>query len=193
MLRPDFPIKTERLDLRPFAPSDLTALHAYLADPEVHRYVYSEAPADVDGTREMLARREERAALRRAGDALQLAIVVRRTGELVGEVVLGWPSPEHRQGEIGYLLHPDHRGHGYATEAAAAMLHLGFGHLDLHRIYARLDARNTASARVPQRLGMRREAHLRENEFVKGEWTDELIYGVLAAEWRAVQGQEVTR
>ena len=65
------------------------------------------------------------------------------------------------------------------------MLRLGFEELDLHRIVGRLDARNTASARVLERLGMRLEAHLRENEFVKGEWVSELIYAVLAGEWRS--------
>ncbi|WP_204035554.1 GNAT family N-acetyltransferase, partial [Micromonospora qiuiae] len=185
MLTPDLPLRTERLDLRPFQPSDLADLHAYFADPALHRYLYTEASADLDGTREVLVRRQERTVLRDQGDAIQLAAVERRTGRLVGDVLLAWVSPEHRQGEIGYLLHPECRGHGYATEAAAAMLALGFEQFDLHRIVGRLDARNTASARVLERLGMRREAHLRENEFVKGEWADEVIYAQLAREWRA--------
>ncbi|PZG23045.1 GNAT family N-acetyltransferase [Micromonospora craterilacus] len=185
MLTPDLPLKTERLELRPFRPSDLADLHGYFADPAAHRYLYSEAPADLDGTRAVLARRQERTALRDKGDAIQLAAVLRRTGQLVGDVVLAWAEPEHRQGEIGYLLHPDHRGHGYATEAATAMLALAFDRFDLHRVVGRLDARNTASARVLERLGMRREAHLRENEFVKGEWADEVIYAMLARDWRA--------
>ena len=65
------------------------------------------------------------------------------------------------------------------------MLRIGFEELGLHRIAGRLDARNEASARVLERLGMRREAHLVENEFVKGEWTDELVYAMLEQEWRA--------
>jgi len=87
-------------------------------------------------------------------------------------------------------MHPDHRGHGYATEAAAAMLGLGFEGLGLHRIVGRLDARNDASARVLERLGMRREAHFVENEFVKGEWCDELVYAMLASEWQASPGSQ---
>ena len=63
------------------------------------------------------------------------------------------------------------------------MLAIGFDGLGLHRIVGRLDARNRASARVLERLGMRREAHLVENEHVKGEWTDELVYALLAREW----------
>jgi RimJ/RimL family protein N-acetyltransferase len=65
------------------------------------------------------------------------------------------------------------------------LLRLGFDELGLHRIVGRLDARNAASARLLQRLGMRSEAHLVENEYVKGEWTDEAVYALLASEWRA--------
>ncbi len=63
------------------------------------------------------------------------------------------------------------------------MLRLGFDDLGLHRIIGRCDARNTASARLMERLGMRREAHFRENEWFKGEWGDELIYAMLDREW----------
>ncbi|MFI7081740.1 GNAT family N-acetyltransferase [Micromonospora sp. NPDC049903] len=184
MFTPDLPIETERLHLRAFQPADVTELHAYFGDPAVHRYLYSEAPADLDGTREALARRQQRTALREQGDSIQLAVVLRETGQLVGEVLLIWTSEEHRQGEIGYLLNPGHRGRGYATEAARTMLALAFDRCDLHRVVGRLDARNTASAQVLTRLGMRREAHLRENEYVKGEWADEVIYAMLAREWR---------
>jgi RimJ/RimL family protein N-acetyltransferase len=73
------------------------------------------------------------------------------------------------------------------------MLRLGFEDLGLHRILGRLDARNTASAKLLERLGMRREAHIVENEFVKGEWTDELLYGLLAREWAARGGATEVR
>jgi len=89
------------------------------------------------------------------------------------------------QGELGWVVHPNHASRGYATEAALAMLRLGFDHYGLHRISARLDARNAASARVCEKLGMRREALLRENEWIKGEWTDEAVYALLRSEWDA--------
>ena len=70
------------------------------------------------------------------------------------------------------------------------MLHLAFDDLGLHRVFARVDARNTASARLAARLGMRQEAHLVENEWFKGEWTDELDFALLSREWpsRALDG-----
>jgi RimJ/RimL family protein N-acetyltransferase len=67
------------------------------------------------------------------------------------------------------------------------LLRLGFEGLGLHRIVARCDARNTASARVMERNGMRREAHLLQNQFLKGEWIDELIYAILRGDWEARQ------
>ncbi|GAA4570756.1 GNAT family protein [Micromonospora coerulea] len=185
MLLPDLPLRTDRLDLRLFTADDFAALHAYQSRADVTRYLYF-PPNDEAASREALARKRARVALRAPGDVLNLAIVVRATGELVGDVLLIWTSAEHRQGEIGYVLHPDHTGHGYATEAARELLRLGFDGLGLHRIVGRLDARNAASARVLTRLGMRHEAHLVQNEFVKGEWTDEAVYALLAAEWRAV-------
>ncbi|MGC5019559.1 GNAT family N-acetyltransferase [Micromonospora sp. DT47] len=185
MLVPDLPVRTERLDLRAFTPADLPALHSYRSRADVTRYLLF-AAEDEATTRATLATKCRRTALRAEGDVLCLAVVVRRTGTLVGDVVLTWTSAAHRQGEIGYVFHPDHAGRGYATEAARAMLRLGFDELDLHRIVGRLDARNTASARLLQRLGMRREAHLRENECVKGEWADEAVYALLAREWRAL-------
>jgi RimJ/RimL family protein N-acetyltransferase len=106
---------------------------------------------------------------------------------MIGDAMLHWSSRQHQSGEIGFALHPDHHGHGYATEAARALVDYGFGEVGLHRIIGRLEARNLASARVLEKLGMRREALLIENEFVKGEWQSEIVYAILEREWRALQ------
>lgn len=183
MLKPDYPIHTDRLLLRPLTLDDLDAVHAYESRPDVARYLYWE-PRDLDAVRTFLTKKITRTALHDEGDALDLAITLRDSGRLIGNGLLMWTSKEHRQGEIGYVLHPDHHGHGYATEAGRALLSLGFDGLGLHRIAGRIDGRNTASARVLAKLGMRREAHLIQNEYVKGEWTDEVIYAMLATEWK---------
>ncbi|MGW2012001.1 GNAT family N-acetyltransferase [Streptomyces nigrescens] len=180
---PAYPIRTERLDLRPVTDDDFAAIHAYQHLPEVCRYLYW-GPHDEAASRASVADKATRTTLRASGDFLQLAVVVRETGTLVGDVTFVWNSREHRQGGIGYVFHPTHTGHGYATEASRALLKLGFEELQLHRIQAELDGRNTASARLLERLGMRREGHLRENEFLDGEWSDEVIYAMLAREWR---------
>ena len=187
MLRPEYPLETDRLLLRPYGDDDLHALHEIERLEETARYLYN-PPLDVDATGALLDRRKALTAIDEEHDGLFLAAVLKETGQLIGHVNLEVVSRDHRQGEIGYVLHPDHQGRGYATEAAAVMLRLGFEELDLHRIVGRLDARNVASASVLERLGMRREAHLRENEFVKGEWCDELVYAILASEWRERRG-----
>jgi RimJ/RimL family protein N-acetyltransferase len=114
-----------------------------------------------------------------------LAVLLRDTGELIGEVNLAWLSEAQRGGEFGFVFNPAFHGRGYATEAAVQMLRLGFEELGLHRIIGRCEARNEASARLMAKLGMRREAHFVRNEFVKGEWNDEVVYAMLGEEWAA--------
>ncbi|WP_078894028.1 GNAT family N-acetyltransferase [Streptomyces sp. CT34] len=186
---PDYPLRTERLDLRPVRLDDFAAVHAYQRLPEVCRYLYS-SPRDEAASRAWVSDMATRTTLRESGDSLRLAVVVRETGALVGDVSFVYTSRRHRQGRIGYVFHPDHTGHGYATEASRALLKLGFEDLRLHRIQAELDGRNTASARLLERLGMRREGHLRENEFLDGAWSDEVIYAMLAREWRAQRDRQ---
>jgi RimJ/RimL family protein N-acetyltransferase len=186
MFEPGYPIRTERLLLRPYAHGDVDALYAYQRLPEVHRYLYTE-PRTRSEMEALVAARADPAALAEAGQGIPLVADLAQTGELVGDCVLFWRSLEHKQGEVGYVFNPAYHGRGLATEAVCALLRLGFEGLGLHRIAGHLDARNTASARVLERAGLRREAHLVENEFVKGEWTDELIYAMLRSEWAARQ------
>jgi len=182
----DLPLTTERLDLRPFEQGDFDVLVEIQSRPEVARYLYWE-PRGPDEVRQVLERKIAHRSLEQEGDVLELAVVDRATRDMVGDVVLMWRSAEHRQGEVGYTLHPRHQGHGYATESARRMLQLGFEQLGLHRIVGRLEPRNTASARVLERLGMRREAHLLENEWVKDEWQSEQVYAMLDREWQALR------
>jgi RimJ/RimL family protein N-acetyltransferase len=182
VFRPDYPVRTARLDLRPFEARDLDALFAIRSRPEVARYLLT-GPLDRDGVRDLLKRMANETQLREQGQRLAFAAVRRDTGTVIGDLVLMWRSAEHRMGEIGYSLHPDHQGQGFAVEASEALLRLGFEGLGLHRIIGRCDARNRPSARVLERLGMRREAHFVSNEMIKGEWTDELVYALLEDEW----------
>jgi RimJ/RimL family protein N-acetyltransferase len=184
MARPDFPLRTARLNLRPYVADDLDALYDIQSRPEVTRYLLYDV-RNRDQVRGILEQRIQADGPER--DAVDLAVVLPDTGALIGDVVLFLRSKENRQGEIGYLFHPDYGGRGYATEAARMLLRLGFEDYGLHRIIGRIDARNTASARVLERLGMRREAHFVQNEIVKGEWSDEVVYAMLEDEWRSQQ------
>jgi RimJ/RimL family protein N-acetyltransferase len=182
--RPEYPIRTRRLLLRPYRPGDTDAVYAYHRLPETARYLENE-PMSRAEAKALVTRRVGSSTLAGVGEVLNLVVELARTRRLVGDCVLFWCG--EGQAEVGYVLHPDHWGHGYATEAVGALLRLGFEDLGLHRIGARCDARNTASARVMERSGMRHEAHLVQSEFIKNEWTDELIYAILRSEWAARQ------
>jgi RimJ/RimL family protein N-acetyltransferase len=181
-LRPAYPIQTPRLLLRPLEHSDAGELLAYLSLPEVCRYVPFEPMTREDVTTRIQGAWSNRE-LDDEGQSLKLGVFLRATGDLIGDVILFWHSRQHRGGEIGYVFNPAAAGHGYATEAAHALLHLSFDDLGLRRVIARLDARNDASTQVLRRLGMRQEAHLVQNEWFKGQWGDELNFAILADEW----------
>jgi RimJ/RimL family protein N-acetyltransferase len=134
--------------------------------------------------RAMIAERLDRVALEQGGDHLSLVVTLQEDPDTpIGTAMLRWVSEEHAQGEVGYVLHPDQQGKGYATELTRTLVDLGFRETELHRIFGRLDARNKASQRVLEKAGMRVEAHLVENEWVKGEWTSEIVCAVLRTEW----------
>jgi RimJ/RimL family protein N-acetyltransferase len=185
VLKPEYPLETARLLLRPLEPGDVDAMHAYQSRPDVCRYVPYE-PRSREVIAERLADPEKtRSTLEEAGQVIDIAVVRKDTGELIGDVVLFWHSAEHRGGELGYVINPDHAGQGFATEAATALLELAFDGLGLHRVIGRIDARNDASAAVLRRIGMRQEAVLVENEWFKGEWCTEIDFAILESEWRA--------
>jgi RimJ/RimL family protein N-acetyltransferase len=182
-LRPTYPVRTDRLALRPFVVDDIEAMLAYRGRADVCRYLPFE-PQD----RASLLERFSGPALSRSdltaeGQALTLGAWRRDTGELAGDVILFLRSERDRGGEIGWVFDPSHGGRGLATEAARTVLDLAFGDLGLHRVEARLDARNERSAALCERLGMRREAHFVGNEWFKGAWSDLLVYGLLTTEW----------
>jgi RimJ/RimL family protein N-acetyltransferase len=182
VLKPDYPIRTARLVLREFTESDLDTLHAYHSLPEVARFLLWEARTREESERS-LRFRIEHPTIEKEGDGVVFA--VEHDGELIGEVNLRWLSAEHGSGELGFIFDPRHHGHGYAREAATEVLRMAFEQLGLHRVIGRADARNTASGKLMERLGMRKEAHFVKNEIVKGEWADEVVYAMLEEEWEA--------
>ena len=187
MFRPTAPIRTARLLLRPFSAADLDDVWSYQRLPEVTRHLRYE-PRNREQSRESLGRMIRERELVKEGDCLSLAVVWPEVGAVVGHVELVWLSEQKRRGELGWIFHPRYQGRGLATEAARELLRLGFDELALHRISARCAAENVASARVMERLGMRREAHFVESELVKGAWRDELVYAMLRREWDELSG-----
>lgn len=183
---PDYPIATARLRLRPFTRGDVDAVYAYRGREDVARYLF-DPPLSREECALAIQQRIGQIGLESEGDRIILAVELAGSGVLAGEVSLIWRSAEARQGELGWIFHPDHQGHGYAGEAASALLDLAFGKADLHRVYARCDAANTPSWRLMERIGMRREAHFREHARFKGGWDEEFYYAILRREWLALR------
>jgi RimJ/RimL family protein N-acetyltransferase len=155
VLHPTYPIEPARLHLRPLVEADFEDFYTYDSMPDVAGYLYWE-PRGPAESREAFELHLHRTALENEGDALVLGIVWREVGKVVGHVSLGWVSSDHQSGEIGFIVNPDYQGHGLGMEAAEVMLGLGFDGLRLHRIFGQCDGRNLSSARLMERLGMRR-------------------------------------
>ena len=176
------PILTERLVLRRFAAGDLDAYHAYHSLPETARFLPGEAKSYTKSMESV--GKYANFVFEKEGDWICLAIEAADSPGLLGEVVLKW-LPGCGQAEIGWSLAPEARGRGVATEAAGALLKLGFGELHFHRINAKLDALNTASAALCERLRMRLESTQVDKWHYKGRWATEVVYAMLESEWKS--------
>ena len=176
-------LETARLILRPFKEADLAAFAAYRSDPEVARYQGWETPYTLEQAaaflREMQSTRPGT-----PGAWYQLAIERKSTPGLIGDCAFHILAHDPRQAEIGFSLASAFQGQGYAAEAVHRLLDYLFTGLELHRVTATCDAENHASARLLERVGMRREGHFIENIWFKGAWGNEYAYAVLQAEWK---------
>jgi len=177
----DVNLETGRLLLRRFRPEDAGGLAAYRSDRDVARYQSWAAPLSTEEAVRIVGELAD-------GDPgrpgwFQYAVVTRAEGDLIGDVGV---NRHHNgmQAEIGFTLARPWWRRGYASEAVGRVLQRLFGDEGLHRVSAECDARNAASARLLDRLGFRREGLRRSHTWIKGEWTDDLLFGLLADEWR---------
>jgi RimJ/RimL family protein N-acetyltransferase len=176
-------ISTERLVLRRFRPGDADTLAAYRSAPDVAAYQSWDAPYSVERARYAIETMAE------ADPAepgwFQYAVEVKAGRAHIGDVGVNL-NDNRRQAEIGYTIAPERQGCGYATEAVRAVLERLFTVQGLHKVSAECDARNVASARLLERVGFVREGLLRQHTWIKGEWTDDLLYGLLEEDFFGV-------
>jgi RimJ/RimL family protein N-acetyltransferase len=180
-----WPRRTNRLLLRRATGEDVDAIGAIRAIEGVSEWL------TVDG--------HDRAVLDahlRRGERLSATLVVEAGDTIIGDLMfkdqVAWTQAEvadqaaGTQAELGWVIHPEHTGHGYATEAVEELLRLGFEVLRLRRLVAECFADNEASWRLMERIGMRREVHTRRDSLHRsGRWLDAYGYAMLADEWRA--------
>jgi RimJ/RimL family protein N-acetyltransferase len=189
-----WPVRTARLVLRPTVPRDAEAIHAYRSRPDVVRYLGHE-PLDLDGVRQRLADHAARTEL----PVLDLSVLDAASGTLVGDAVLGLrhagARPSRRaevlrtEAWIGYCVAPAWAGRGLATEVATALLEIAFAGLGLRRVVANAYTEHRASCRVLEKVGLRREATLRQVVLTEdGRWLDDNAYAILRSEWQDRSG-----
>lgn len=179
----DVRIETERLVIRELRDDDWRALYDVESRPEVNRYQAYDAHTE-QASRELIARAQVEAA-REPRVVYELAVTRRGEDRLIGRGGFKRSGHELLIGELWCVLAPAEHGQGLVTEAARAVIVLAFDRLGMHRLFGDCDPRNAASARLMERLGMRREAHHVQNLWAKDGWCDSWIYALLADEWRA--------
>ena len=176
-------LSTNRLVLRPFTEADLPAFAAYRSDPEVARYQSWSPPYSMDAARAFLEQMS-RAVPGTPGTWFQLAMERHAQPGIIGDCAFQVLPEDALQAQIGFTLSPAFQRQGYASEAVRELVSFLFAEFKLHRITAICDAKNLASARLLERIGMRREGQYRENVWFKGAWGDEYLYAILDREWR---------
>src|SRR5215472_7927805 len=174
----------ERVLLRRFRPADVADFVAYRSRAEVARFQSWDAPYPREEG-ERFVRQLMKEHPDTPGEWFQFAVALRPAGQLIGDCAALPHADDPRQCEIGFTIAGEHQGHGYATEAVRLLLDYLFATRGKHRIIAYCDARNAASIALLERLAMRREGHLRESTWAKGEWTDDLVYALLHHEWHS--------
>ncbi|SRR5579875_88200 len=177
-------VVTARLRLRPFSGADADSLFALQSNPHVLRYWDSPPWTERERAEQFITACRQ---MEEEGTGVRLAMDRLPDGAFIGWCSLRW-NPVHRKASLGYCLDDAAWGHGYATEAAGCLLAWAFETLDLNRVQAVTDTRNTASARVLEKLGFVREGTLREDCIVSGQVSDSWVYGLLRREWRPSTG-----
>ncbi len=173
-------IETNRLILREIIENDWMAIHSYTSIPEISKYAQWGPNTEEDSKQYVVDVLQMQRTEPRVG--YELAICLKGEHTLIGGA--GIHLKDSTNAELGYVLHPAHQGNGYITEVCLALLETGFEQLGVHRIYATCRPQNTASEKVMQRIGMKREGLLREHWYYKGAYHDSLLYSILENEYQ---------
>lgn len=178
-------LSATRVVIRRFRHEDAEPFAAYRSHPSVARYQSWTPPVSVDVAREMVA--EFQRGDPTAPGWYQYAISLSADGPIVGDIGV-FRYDNHLQADIGFTLAAEFHGRGYATEAVGRLVQHLFTDRGLHRLSAQCDSRNVNSARLLRKLGFAQEGFRRQNSRLKGEWTDDVLFGLLAQDWRTHQG-----
>ncbi|MCC6376286.1 MAG: GNAT family N-acetyltransferase [Microbacteriaceae bacterium] len=182
--QPEYPILTTRLRLRPVELSDLADINSYRSIPAVAEFLPHE-PHSLEDTRATLSKMIAMSSLTQPGDWIDFAVELVDSPGVIGEVLLKWDKDEPKNGEVGFVFHPNVHGTGIPTEAVRAALRVAFEHFGWHRVHGVCDIQNLKSAALMRRLGMKKQAELVDVKWQKGRWLTLCHYAILEHEWRA--------
>ena len=169
-------LESERLLLRAVDDGDVEEVLALRSNPETMKYV----PRPLAKTKEdayVHIRTIKEKISNNSG--INWAITIKGNNQLIGIIGHYKLQPENYRAEIGYMLSPEYKSKGYATEAIKAVVAYGFEQMNLHSIEAIIDPANSASERVLQKCGFVKEAHFIENEWYNGKFWDSVVYSLL--------------
>lgn len=178
----DDPLQGNQVRLRKFILADAPAVQALAGDPAIADTTLNVPHPYPDGAAEQwIASHESQF---QQGTAAIYAIITLTDQALVGSIGVGIHSV-HRRGQIGYWIGRPYWNRGYCTEALRLLLGDCFSRLNLHRVYASHFARNPASGRVMQKVGMQREGLQREHVWKDGRFEDSVLYGLLRSDYQS--------
>lgn len=172
---------TERLFIRPLLIEDKASVFKYRSDSESNKY-QSWIPREIEDVEVFIQNVSNEINVPETW--FQFVILEKQTNVLIGDIGIHFMDSENKQVEVGCTLNCDYQGNGYATESLRTIIDYLINTLDKHRVIASIDPRNSNSIRLVERLGFRKEAHFVESFFSNGKWLDDLVYALLAREWK---------
>ncbi|MFV8391950.1 GNAT family N-acetyltransferase [Flavobacterium sp. LB2P6] len=169
-------LDTERLLLRRIDSNDLKEIFALRSNPETMKYIPRPLLKTDEDALEHIAMIDTKI---ETNEGINWAITLKDNPKLIGIIGHYRIKPEHYRAEIGYMLVPEFHGKGIVSEALKEVVNYGFKIMKLHSIQAIIDPENHGSAKVLEKNGFVKEAHLKENEFFEGRFLDSVIYSIL--------------
>jgi RimJ/RimL family protein N-acetyltransferase len=173
--------------LRRFSEADVPGFLASRSDPVIARYQSWDGCTSAEATEFVRCHHAREIGV--PGQWLQIAVALKETNALIGDCALKVHAHDARQATIGGTLARRHHWRGYPAEALACLLDGVFSGMKLHRVVADTDTENTAAWTLMERLGLRREGHLKQSLWFKRRWVDEYLYAILRDEWLAHSGR----
>lgn len=174
-------LSTKRLELRPIKSSDKEEFFKYRSNAKANIY-QDWIPKNLEEVEAYI--KNKPAIPNQPNTWFQFGLIEKSSCKLIGDIGIHFMENNDKQVEIGYTLNKDFQGKGYATEALKCIINYIFNVLNKHRVFASVDPRNISSIKLLERLGFRKEVHFVKSICFKGEWVDDVIYGLLQQEWR---------